>query len=80
LSKQIKIDTSLVDIDATIEKFGYDPRNFTFGLRRKVIVNCCFCSEQIEAWFDYLAQRNFRKSCGKCRNKMGAETKLKCVT
>ena len=70
------LNETLVNVQKTIEKFGYNPTNFRVGNSKRVVCACCYCGVDITACFHYLVKHKFRQSCIKCRKKKNMETMI----
>ena len=77
LSRHLDLDFSVIDLQATQEKFGYNVFNLKNYGHHKVVVKCCFCGQLTDAYLYYLVKQNFRKTCLDCRKKKNTETLLK---
>jgi hypothetical protein len=73
-SKRPVVDFSMVDIDLTLEKFGYDPRLVSPFSERKLVAKCCYCSTLTDTRFEYLTKQKFKITCKRCRHKKTIET------
>jgi very-short-patch-repair endonuclease len=73
-SMRPEIDFSRIDINKTIEQFGYDPRNLSPMSENKIVTKCYYCNEQISNRFCYFTKQKFKVTCKKCQHKKTTET------
>lgn len=64
--KRPEVDYSKVDIEKTIEKYGYDPRSLGTYSEKKIFVKCFACDFIVETTKDRHVKTNFQVSCKKC--------------
>lgn len=74
LSRKVKLDESKFNIQETVNKFGYDPRNLTVQSRKKVVIKCHICNSDTESEFYYFVKKNYKKPCIDCKQKFRIET------
>lgn len=76
-SKHHEMVTGLVnyiDVDMTIEKFGYDPLTLSPNSSKRVVSKCQYCNDEITPSMASLVKRNGTVSCSRCTYRKTIET------
>jgi hypothetical protein len=64
-----------IDIERTIAEFGYDPRNFTFGVQKKVFWFCSCCENSMEKAKPF-AKAALGQNCASCGAKKAQKNRF----
>lgn len=73
-SKRLVFDFKDIDIDGTIKKFGYSPRDISTFSTKKVIAICAYCSDSVVIGMSKYAKKSGNISCSKCVRKKTIKT------
>ena len=73
-SRQPKLDFKDVDIQATVVKYGYSPRDVNPFTTKRIIAICAYCSDHVEIRMAKYSQKAGNIACPKCVRKKTVRT------
>lgn len=69
----------MIDVEKTIDKFGYSPESLTKGSNKRVVVQCDYCGNSIDAIFKLIHRKNLivkKDCCIKCKHLKAADVNI----
>lgn len=69
------LDSSVLNVQMTLDEFGYDPTlPFDRVYGTKLVVKCCFCGGPVRTNYSYFVKKKMRVTCVSCRRRKASET------
>lgn len=77
LGKRPQVDIKFIDIDKTIEKYGYSPHDILPFSTKFIVARCRFCLNSYDVMISTVARRNWKTCCKNCAQTSSAYSRLK---